>query len=263
MQSGVVSNVIDGNTLLVDIADTGASERVRLIGVGISGEEAVSYLTSFIGQPVTLEPDAAHPDDNRLRRYVWVTDANGLPAMANDLLIEQGLAPYEAGSETGRFDAMLATIGGSLAPAAGIAGSAAEQDASPVGASAPVELTEADRAYLAELSRTRDNLRLSLEYYDLYLIAPNFDEAYFAHLGVFVLGWSVFCDGIDRLEPTPQFADLHTRYLAACQPFDALAHQIEPGLDQMLAGETPSQPFAEIDVVLEAAGIAAAVGPIR
>jgi endonuclease YncB( thermonuclease family) len=284
-QSGVVSNVIDGSTLLVELADTGQSARVRLIGVGDAGEEAASYLSSFIGQPVTLEPDPAHPDDNRLQRYVWITAENGLPAMANDLLIEQGMATYALSGAGGRFDAMLATANGQAAPAAGAEAPATQVPAEP-DATDPADLSQADLAYLAELMRNSGNLRLSLEYYDLYMTSPTFDEAFFAHLGVIVLGWSVFCDGIARLEPTPQFTDLHARYLAACQPFDTLAHQIEPALDQMLAGEAPAQPFAgfdydvmtstvatarpaleqvlaEIDAVLEAAGIEPEAGPIR
>jgi hypothetical protein len=280
-QSGVVSNVIDGRTVLVDLTETGQSERVRLIGVSDSSEDAATYLSSFIGQPVVLERDPAYPDDNRLQRYVWVTDESGLPAMANDLLIEEGLASYEAGAEIGRFDAMLALVSGPIQTATG-----AEDAVPPAPAPAAVaetELTEADRAYLAELMRGRNNLRLSLEYYDLYMTAPTFDANFYAQLGVIVLGWSVFCDGMVGVEPTPPYADLHARFLAACEPFDTLAHQIEPALDQILAGETPEQQFAgfdyevmtntvtaarpeleqvlaEIDAVLEAAGIADEIG---
>ena len=113
MQTGVVSNVIDGRTLLVTLSDSGLSERVRLIGVAEpAGDAAHDLLATYIGQNVQLESDPNHPDDSRLQRYVWVTDGNGLPAMANDLLIEEGLATYESDGATGRFDAMLATVNG-------------------------------------------------------------------------------------------------------------------------------------------------------
>ena len=200
-QSGVVSNVIDGRTLLVDLADTGQSERVRLIGIGGSSDEAATYLSSFVGQTVTLEPDPAHPDDQRLQRYLWVTDGNGLPVMANELLIENGLAPYEAAGGPGRFDAMLATVNGLSASNAGVEDQVPVLTVVPDAMAAP-ELNDADLAYLGELMHSRDNLRLSLEYYDLYMTAPTFDDAFYAHLGVMVLGWSIFCVGIDRQEPT-------------------------------------------------------------
>jgi hypothetical protein len=285
-QSGVVSNVIDGRTVVVELAETGQSERIRLIGIGDPSEDATSYLSSFIGQSVMLERDPAHPDDNRLLRYVWVTDENGMPSMVNALLIENGSASYESNGEIGRFDAMLAMAEGLSNAVADVNGSAPQSPTPSVEVTEPAALTEADRAYLAELMRSRDNYRLSMEYYDLYMTDPTFDGEFYGHLMAIVLGWSVFDEGIGNVVPTPRFADLHARYLAAIAPFDALAYRIEPALDQMLAGETPGEPFAgfdyddmtstvaaarpeleqvlaEIDAVLEGAGIVSEAGPIR
>ena len=123
---------------------------------------------------------------------------------------------------------------------------------------APAELTEADLAYLAELMHSRDNYRLSMNYYDLYMTDPTLDEAFYGHLMALVLGWSVFDEGIGDAIPTPRFADLHARYLAAIEPFDTLAYQIEPALDQMLAGETSQQPFAGFDYDVMTSAVAAA-----
>ncbi len=231
---------------------------MRLIGVAAPEEAAAKeFLSAFLGQTVLLESDPAHPDDRRLQRYVWVSDTAGLPVMANDLLMEQGLASYEASGTTGRFDALIAAV--NRLPSSGLE----SRDQPPPmrvepNATSPVELTGADRAYLAELARYRDNLNLGLQFYDLHMTAPTFDAEFSGQLGIMILGWAVFYDGLVKLEPTPQFADLHARLLAAFEPFDTLAHQIEPALDQMLAGETPEQQFAGFDYDVMTATVAAA-----
>jgi hypothetical protein len=278
LQTGTVANVIDGRTLLITMADTGQSERVRLIGLGTpEGEDASALLAGYIGQAVQLEGDPAHPDDQRLQRYVWATDGTGLPVLVNGLLIEQGLVPYESTGDAGRFDAMLAAVGAPTVPAADVGSAGASLPAAD--ATSPDELTEADLAYLSELLWYRDNLALGLDYYDMFAGTPTLDAEFFGHLGIAVLGWAVFYDGVATLEPTPRFAELHARLLAAFEPFDMLAHQIEPELDLVLAGGAPQQQFsgfdydlmtstvasarpaledvlAEIDAVLAAAGIA-------
>lgn len=248
MPSGVVANVIDGRTLLVTMADTGQNERVRLIGIAASaGDAAKEHLAAYVGQTVLLESDPAHPDDNRLQRYAWTTDSAGMPELLNDVLVENELATYEGGETAGRFDAMLATMDGLPVTAAVTPDPVVQIQDQPTDESAPAELTDADLAYLAELARYRNNLELTLQYYDMFMTAPTLDAEFYGHLGITILGWSVFYDGIVELQPTPQFADLHTRLIAAFEPFHTLAYQIEPALDQILAGQAPAQQFAGFD----------------
>jgi hypothetical protein len=246
IQAGTVANVIDGRTLLVTLADTGENERVRLIGVDAPQDSAVEQLTAYVGQSVQLEGDPNHPDDNRLQRYVWVTDAAGIPSMRNETLIEAGLASFDTGGANGRFDAMLATGSAVSTSTTGVE-ETAPPSTDPAGVPTTSELTEADLAYLAELARHRDNIRVSLLFYDNFLSNPTLDEAYFAQLGIAVLGWTTFYNGIVQLEPTPRFAELHARLIAAYQPFSDLAYQIEPELDAILAGQVPQAPFSGFD----------------
>jgi hypothetical protein len=245
--SGVISNVIDGRTLLVTMSDTGQSERVRLIGVGAPrGIPAQQLLSSYEGQTVLLERDPAYPDDQRLQRYVWVTDSARTPVMLNDLLVGQGLAAYDASGTGGRFDAMIEMADGVVASGAGI------EDQVPVMTVGPDTLpptvpTETEVPYLTELARYRDSLRLSLEYYDQFMANPTMDAEFYGHLGITVLGWAVFYDGIVQLQPPIRFGGLHDRLISAFEPFDLLAHQIEPELDLILSGGTPQQQFAGFD----------------
>jgi micrococcal nuclease len=99
---GVVTHVVDGDTLDVEIGDT--EERVRLIGVDTPesvapnrpvqcyGAEASAYLASLVpeGTPVRLERDAVARDQyGRLLAYVYRADDDML---VNRALIEQGYA---------------------------------------------------------------------------------------------------------------------------------------------------------------------------
>jgi hypothetical protein len=203
-------------------------------------------LSSYEGQTVLLERDPAYPDDQRLQRYVWVTDSARTPVMLNDLLVGQGLAAYDASGTGGRFDAMIEMADGVVASGAGI------EDQVPVMTVGPDTLpptgpTETEVPYLTELARYRDSLRLSLEYYDQFMANPTMDAEFYGHLGITVLGWAVFYDGIVQLQPPIRFGGLHDRLISAFEPFDLLAHQIEPELDLILSGGTPQQQFAGFD----------------
>lgn len=131
-------------------------------------------------------------------------------------------------------------------------------------AAADSDLSAADLAYLAELRRYRDSIALSLVYYDQFLAdADANDPRLGGHLFSLLLTWSMFYDGVEQLKPTPPFADLHARLIAAFAPFDALVYQIEPAFDRVLAGETPDQQFAGYDPDRMAAAVAAARVPME
>ncbi|MDA1256875.1 MAG: thermonuclease family protein [Chloroflexi bacterium] len=94
-ESGRVQQVVDGNTIVVDI--NGHSETVRYIGiaVGVPGESL--YRSSRLvnqswveGEAVILERDNQDKDaDGRLLRYVYVNNT-----MVNAVLVNNGLARY-------------------------------------------------------------------------------------------------------------------------------------------------------------------------
>ena len=99
---GVVTQLVDGDTLDVDIG--GTTERVRLIGVDTPesvapnrpvqcyGTEASAYLAALVpvGTQVRLERDAVARDQyDRLLAYVYRTDDD---LLVNVALVEQGYA---------------------------------------------------------------------------------------------------------------------------------------------------------------------------
>jgi hypothetical protein len=120
------------------------------------------------------------------------------------------------------------------------------------------ELSEADLAYLTELKRHRDSIVQTLQYYDLVTATSTLDDKFFGHLFIILFSWSVFYDGALALEPTPMFAELDARYDAALEPFDTLAHQIEPELDQLLTGEASQPTLSGFDYDVMTATVAAA-----
>jgi len=98
-----VDRVVDGDTVIVLLADGGDRERVRLIGVDTPetvrpgapvdcfGPEASAFTTTSlpVGSTVWLEADASQGDADRydrLLRYVWT--AGG--ALLNEDLVAQG-----------------------------------------------------------------------------------------------------------------------------------------------------------------------------
>lgn len=99
---GVVTKVVDGDTLTVRIGTTNVT--VRLIGIDTPevvdprkpvqcfGREASTYMQSLVGgAPIYLEADATQGDRdkyNRLLRYVWLADGTHV----NDRMIRDGYA---------------------------------------------------------------------------------------------------------------------------------------------------------------------------
>ncbi len=95
-QSGLVTHVVDGDTIDVNI--NGVVQRVRLIGVdtpevygGVEcyGEAASAFTKQLVeGRIVTLQKDVSEVDKyDRLLRYVFVGDT-----FVNDALVRQGYA---------------------------------------------------------------------------------------------------------------------------------------------------------------------------
>lgn len=91
--TGLVTSVIDGDTIKVDVA--GVETRVRLIGLNTpeSGEDFAAQATAALatlvsGKTVRLETDVEKQDQySRLLAYVWVGST-----MANTEIVRQGLA---------------------------------------------------------------------------------------------------------------------------------------------------------------------------
>lgn len=94
-QAARVRQVVDGNTIVVDV--DGRSETVRYIGisVGVQGESLhrssrLANQSWVDGEVVILERDAQDRDsDGRLLRYVYVNNQ-----MMNAVLVNSGLARY-------------------------------------------------------------------------------------------------------------------------------------------------------------------------
>lgn len=107
-QKGIVTRVVDGDTLIVKI--DGVEERVRLIGVNTPesvgkykdnpqpfGKEASNFTKSQLeGKTVYLQSDVGDRDKyNRLLRYVWISKPNKLmirEKMFNAILVKEGFA---------------------------------------------------------------------------------------------------------------------------------------------------------------------------
>jgi micrococcal nuclease len=117
-----VERVVDGDTVIVVLADGGARERVRLIGVDTPetvqpdapvdcfGPEASAFTTTSLpaGSVVWLEADASQGDADRydrLLRYVW-TPAG---VMLNHDLVAQGYGREDTYDDPYRYrDAFVA-----------------------------------------------------------------------------------------------------------------------------------------------------------
>ena len=116
---GVVTQLVDGDTLDVEVA--GTEERVRLIGVDTPesvapnrpvqcyGAEASAYLATLVpvGTEVRLERDAVARDQyGRLLAYVYRADDDLLVNLA---LVEQGYADAVTyGDNEALYDALVA-----------------------------------------------------------------------------------------------------------------------------------------------------------
>ena len=108
LRSVRVSQVIDGNTIVVSL--DGETETVRYIGVsvGVPGEAfnrtaSLANQTWVEGQIVIIERDGDNRDDDgRLLRYVYVDNQ-----MVNAVLIARGLARYQPDPSNSRHNLML------------------------------------------------------------------------------------------------------------------------------------------------------------
>jgi hypothetical protein len=249
LQPGVITSVTDGRTLRVEMAETGESERVRLIGLSDPTDNAAEErLATLIGQQVMLEADPAVPDDNRLQRYVWATGDDGLPVLLNALLIEEQLAGFDDALENGRFEAMLA------AGQAHIEGTATAVDP-PAAAAEP---TAEELAYLTKLKELRDFEFSMFLLYDQHAVSPTFNDTFYGGMIITFASWATVYDDAVELTPPPAYADLHARYLAALEPFDTVAHQMEPELDRWFAGEVDTLSLPNFDYDLLVTTVSAA-----
>ncbi len=107
LEEAVVTKVIDGDTIWVDI--NGDRKKVRFIGVNCPeyttkieeyGKEATEYTTDKLeGKTIYLQKDTTNTDSyDRLLRYVWldditeVTDESIDEYLFNAMLVKEGLA---------------------------------------------------------------------------------------------------------------------------------------------------------------------------
>jgi micrococcal nuclease len=103
-----VSQVIDGNTIVVSI--DGETETVRYIGISVGVPGEASNRTAGLanrnwveGQIVILERDGDNRDDDgRLLRYVYVDNQ-----MVNAVLLASGLARYQPDPSNSRHNSLL------------------------------------------------------------------------------------------------------------------------------------------------------------
>jgi micrococcal nuclease len=134
--AATVERVVDGDTVIVVEADSGARERIRLIGVDTPetvepgapvdcfGPEASAYTTEALpaGSTVWLEDDASQGDADRydrLLRYVW-TGGGGL---LNQQLIASGLGTEDTYDQPYRYrDAFVAAEAAARDSGAGLWG---------------------------------------------------------------------------------------------------------------------------------------------
>ncbi|MFW6195565.1 MAG: thermonuclease family protein [Chloroflexota bacterium] len=108
VEEGAVQEALDGATIVVRL--DGEEREVAYIGVSLDGLDAQQRGAALranrqlvAGEQVTLEPDSVTKDsEGRLLRYVY---ADG--SMVNGILIVNGLAKHEAGSENARFQSQL------------------------------------------------------------------------------------------------------------------------------------------------------------
>jgi hypothetical protein len=251
LQEGVITSITDGRTMRVELA--GKQERVRLIGLADPADDAAEErLSAFVGPQVLLESDPAVPDDNRLHRYVWATGDDGLPVLLNALLIEEQSIAFEPGATTARFDAMLG------AGQANTNDPVSSADPTAVDPAAEAGPSEADLAYLTQLRDQRDFSRRLLLGYDTFSAAPAFDERFYTNMALTFQGWAIAYNDAQALTPTPAYAELHARFVAALEPLDTLAHQMEPQLDQWFAGEVDQLTLSGFDYDVLVSGVAAA-----
>jgi len=108
LRSVRVSQVIDGNTIVVNL--DGETETVRYIGVsvGVPGESfnrtvSLANRNWVEGQIVIIERDGDNRDDDgRLLRYVYVENQ-----MVNAVLLASGLARYQPDPSNSRHNSLL------------------------------------------------------------------------------------------------------------------------------------------------------------
>lgn len=103
----IVTKIIDGDTILVDI--DGESKKVRLIGIDCPeytteieafGKEATDFTSqNLLGKTVYLQKDISDTDSyDRLLRYVWIQKIDVINKeninnyLFNNILVTQGLA---------------------------------------------------------------------------------------------------------------------------------------------------------------------------
>ncbi|MGE3799142.1 MAG: thermonuclease family protein [Thermomicrobiales bacterium] len=252
-ESGAITGITDGRSLRVELDSTGVNERVRLIGLADPADDAAkSRLESFIGQPVILESDPGVPDGARLHRYVWVAQSGGPPVLLNALMVEERLAEVDPEQANARFGAMM-TAAQPLAPA----GPTAEDPGEDLASETPA-LTDAEREYVNAMVKQNELIALAFQNYDAYMAAPTLDDAFYNRMILIFQGWSIAYNGVAEVTPPPTFADLHARYLALLEPFDSLAHQLLPEMDQWFAGEVDALQLVGFDVEVVSSYVAAA-----
>ena len=108
LRSVRVSEVLDGNTIVVNL--DGETETVRYIGVsvGVPGESfnrtaSLANQNWVEGQIVVLERDGDNRDrEGRLLRYVYVNNE-----MVNAVLLASGLARYQPHPYNSRYNSLL------------------------------------------------------------------------------------------------------------------------------------------------------------
>jgi len=122
-ETGVVVDVVDGDTLQVRTAGSAESVTVRLIGIDAPershpslgkeffSDEAASHLASLCrGKTVRMEKDAEETDKyDRLLRYVFLPPPDG--RLLNEEMLRAGMARAYARFPFSRKDAFLATEG--------------------------------------------------------------------------------------------------------------------------------------------------------
>ena len=132
VQTATLIRVIDGDTLLVEIA--GAEERIRLLGIDCpesvnpdpekntpEGEEASKFTKSLLseGQTLFLEKDRTDRDAyDRLLRYVWLEQPTGSidgtiikEKMLNGIILNAGHARIWDSKEDTKYRLFFGFIG--------------------------------------------------------------------------------------------------------------------------------------------------------
>ncbi len=153
-ETGVVDEVVDGDTLRVRTTGSAEAVTVRLIGIDAPershpslgkeffSDEAASHLASLCrGKTVRMEKDAEETDKyDRLLRYVFLPPPDG--RLLNEEMLRAGMARAYTRFPFSRKDAFLAAEGGARREGTGLwkDGGMAEARWLAAGNAAPVEV---------------------------------------------------------------------------------------------------------------------------